>query len=95
MGQLVSSTMKTLVHFVYNSKKCLPRTLLFTKLSEEGMTPTRGSDEAAGYDLYAAHDIEIPAQGKALVRTDVAIALPKGCYGRVAPRFVDILVSSR
>ena len=25
----------------------------------------------------------IPAEGKALVKTDIAIALPEGCYGRV------------
>lgn len=28
----------------------------------------------------------IPAQGKAIVPTDLAIAVPEGCYGRVAPR---------
>jgi len=25
----------------------------------------------------------IPAKGKALVKTDIQIALPDGCYGRV------------
>lgn len=28
----------------------------------------------------------IPAQGKAIVPTDLSIAVPDGCYGRVAPR---------
>ncbi len=28
----------------------------------------------------------VPAQGKALVPTDISIAVPVGTYGRVAPR---------
>jgi dUTP pyrophosphatase len=28
----------------------------------------------------------IPAKGKAIVPTDISIALPAGTYGRVAPR---------
>ena len=31
----------------------------------------------------SAYDVTIPAEGKALVKTDIAIALPEGCYGRV------------
>jgi dUTP pyrophosphatase len=30
--------------------------------------------------------MEIPARGKGIAKTDLAIALPKGTYGRVAPR---------
>lgn len=39
----------------------------------------------------------IPARGKGLVKTDLQIELPSGCYGRVAPRsglavknFIDV-----
>eukprot|EP00049_Salpingoeca_infusionum_P022524 m.7337 g.7337 ORF g.7337 m.7337 type:complete len:170 (-) comp5235_c0_seq2:267-776(-) len=62
------------------------QTLRVKKLTELATVPTRGSALAAGYDLYSAYDIEIPAQGKAIVKTDIAIAIPDGCYGRVAPR---------
>ncbi|XP_064645698.1 deoxyuridine 5'-triphosphate nucleotidohydrolase-like [Lineus longissimus] len=62
------------------------RVLMFHKLSEFATTPSRGSDHAVGFDLYSAHDCEIPAQGKAIVATDIQIMLPEGCYGRVAPR---------
>lgn len=31
----------------------------------------------------SAYDMVIPAKGKALVKTDIQIALPDGCYGRV------------
>jgi dUTP pyrophosphatase len=36
--------------------------------------------------IYSSSDIVIPAQGKAIVPTDISIAVPSGCYGRVAPR---------
>ncbi|ORY97954.1 dUTPase-like protein [Syncephalastrum racemosum] len=60
--------------------------LLVKRLSENAKIPTRGSAHAAGYDLYSAASIVIPAQGKAIVPTDLSIAVPEGCYGRVAPR---------
>ncbi|SLM34390.1 dutp pyrophosphatase [Lasallia pustulata] len=60
--------------------------LLVKKLSTKAKTPTRGSAYAAGYDLYSAQNTTIPARGKALVDTDIAIAVPAGTYGRIAPR---------
>eukprot|EP00042_Codosiga_hollandica_P007427 m.17401 g.17401 ORF g.17401 m.17401 type:complete len:184 (+) comp29201_c0_seq1:40-591(+) len=60
--------------------------LLVQRLSAHAQLPQRQSALAAGYDLFSAHDVVIPAQGKAIVPTDIAIALPEGCYGRVAPR---------
>ncbi len=36
---------------------------------------------------YSASDVTIPAEGKALVKTDIAIAIPEGCYGRVGEHF--------
>jgi dUTP pyrophosphatase len=52
--------------------------LLIKKLSEKATTPTRGSAFAAGYDIYSAHDTVVPARGKTLVDTDLAIAVPEG-----------------
>ncbi|XP_032051055.1 deoxyuridine 5'-triphosphate nucleotidohydrolase, mitochondrial isoform X1 [Aythya fuligula] len=71
--------------------------LRFTRLSENAFAPSRGSARAAGYDLYSAYDCVIPPMEKAVVKTDIQIALPSGCYGRVAPRsglaakhFIDV-----
>ncbi|EDV25737.1 uncharacterized protein TRIADDRAFT_24211 [Trichoplax adhaerens] len=61
-------------------------TLRFKKLSENATAPKRGSAQAAGYDLYSAEQSVIPPHGKAVIKTDIAIAVPAGCYGRVAPR---------
>lgn len=56
------------------------------KLSQHAILPTRGSSGAAGYDLSSAYDCVVPAYGKALVKTDLAVAIPDGHYGRIAPR---------
>lgn len=71
--------------------------LRFVRLSEHATAPTRGSARAAGYDLYSAYDYTVPPMEKAVVKTDIQIAVPAGCYGRVAPRsglavkhFIDV-----
>ncbi|THH05483.1 hypothetical protein EW145_g4756, partial [Phellinidium pouzarii] len=60
--------------------------LLIKRLSDKAKLPTRGSPFAAGYDLYSAEKKVVPAKSKALVDTQISIAVPQGCYGRVAPR---------
>lgn len=71
--------------------------LKFAKMTEHAFTPTRGSKLAAGYDLYSAYEYTVPAKEKILAKTDIQIAVPHGCYGRVAPRsglahkhFIDV-----
>eukprot|EP00448_Togula_jolla_P020109 CAMPEP_0170591830 /NCGR_PEP_ID=MMETSP0224-20130122/12610_1 /TAXON_ID=285029 /ORGANISM="Togula jolla, Strain CCCM 725" /LENGTH=176 /DNA_ID=CAMNT_0010915715 /DNA_START=30 /DNA_END=560 /DNA_ORIENTATION=+ len=56
------------------------------RLSEHAVIPARGSSGAAGYDLSAAHPVTIASRGKAIVPTDLSMAIPEGCYGRIAPR---------
>lgn len=55
-------------------------------LSEDAKVPTRGSELAAGYDLYASCNCVIKARDRLLVKTDISVAIPEGCYGRVASR---------
>ncbi|KAL6593794.1 hypothetical protein ACP70R_048695 [Stipagrostis hirtigluma subsp. patula] len=56
------------------------------KLSDKAVLPSRGSTLAAGYDLSSAVETVVPARGKALVATDLSIAIPEGTYARIAPR---------
>lgn len=60
--------------------------LHFRRLHPEARLPTRGSAEAAGLDLYAVERVTIEPGGRAAVRTGLAVAIPRGFYGRVAPR---------
>lgn len=71
--------------------------LLVQRLSASAKLPTRGSAQAAGYDLSSSADMVIPSKARAIVPTDLRIAVPAGTYGRVAPRsglavkhFIDV-----
>lgn len=55
-------------------------------LSQNARLPTKGSADAAGYDLYAAAEVAIPPASKALIPTDIAVSMPEGVYGRIAAR---------
>jgi dUTP pyrophosphatase len=61
-------------------------TLRYVKLSENAHAMQKGSEYAAGFDLRSAYDYTVPPRGRVLVKTDLQIELPRGCYGRVAPR---------
>ncbi|XP_031384890.1 deoxyuridine 5'-triphosphate nucleotidohydrolase [Punica granatum] len=56
------------------------------RLSEKAILPSRGSPLSAGYDLSSACEAKVPARGKALINTDLSIAVPPGTYARIAPR---------
>ncbi|GAA98289.1 uncharacterized protein L969DRAFT_93109 [Mixia osmundae IAM 14324] len=72
--------------FASMSQTVDPTAFLVQRLSDKARLPTRGSALAAGYDLYSAESKTIPARGKALINTELSIAVPEGTYGRVAPR---------
>lgn len=52
--------------------------LKFKRLSETAKLPTRGSEEAAGWDLYSDEDRIIPINSKAVITTNLAYEIPKG-----------------
>ena len=56
------------------------------RLSKAAQLPVRASEGAAGYDLFAAEENEIPAGHRKVVKTDISIAVPPRHYGRIAPR---------
>jgi dUTP pyrophosphatase len=63
-----------------------PQVLRFKQLETNATLPTRGSEQAAGLDLYSIEDVVIEPKQRTLVRTGLAVAIPEGHYGRVAPR---------
>lgn len=65
----------------------MPDELKFLRLHPAAKLPTRGSRQAAGLDLYSIEDVTLEATGgRAAVRTGLAVAIPRGFYGRIAPR---------
>ena len=60
--------------------------LSFEKLDPNAVLPTRGSQSAAGLDLYSIEAITLNPNERRVIRTGLAVAIPEGYYGRVAPR---------
>lgn len=60
--------------------------LSFKRLDQRATLPTRGSLSSAGLDLYSIEAVTIAPRQRALVSTGLAVAIPEGYYGRVAPR---------
>ena len=59
------------------------------KLNEHAVLPTRGSSQAAGYDLYAAIQtpyIKIPPHSTVKVGTGLAFQLPTGTFAGIFAR---------
>lgn len=60
----------------------------FKKLNEKAMLPVRGSEFAAGYDLYAVVDDEIIVKPCETVKihTGLAVEIPTGLFGAIFAR---------
>ena len=61
-------------------------TLRFKQLDPRAVLPKRGSALAAGLDVCAIEDLSIAPKQRVMARTGLAVAIPPGFYGRVAPR---------
>jgi dUTP pyrophosphatase len=60
--------------------------LRFKQLDPKATLPARGSSFAAGLDICSIEDVVIEPRQRATARTGLAVAIPHGFYGRVAPR---------
>src|SRR5688572_9974772 len=60
--------------------------LRFKQLDPKAVLPRRGSALAAGLDICSIEDVELQPKQRSMVRTGLAVAIPPGFYGRVAPR---------
>jgi dUTP pyrophosphatase len=56
------------------------------RFSDVATVPTRGTGGAVGYDLACIEDFVLDTQSHTLVSTGLGFQLPRGVYGRVAPR---------
>ena len=55
-------------------------------LSDQAIPPTRGTDGAAGFDLYAPRGVCIPPHHQEVILTDLAVQLPPQAYGKIQDR---------
>lgn len=58
------------------------------KLTDTAKTPTRGSEHAAGYDLYAdvKEDVQIKPHETVKIGTGLAMEVPDGYFGAIFAR---------
>jgi len=63
-------------------------TINIKKLNDSAIIPTKGSDEAAGYDLYAniPESIKINPHETVKIGTGLSIEIPKGYFGGIVAR---------
>lgn len=80
-----------------NSLMSIDGVMKVKRLSRDAIMPFKGTKGAAGYDLSSAEACTVPSGGKLLVSTDLALEIPGGYYGRLAPRsglaskhFIDV-----
>jgi dUTP diphosphatase len=60
--------------------------LRVTKLRDDAVLPARAHDTDAGLDLSACEELTIGPGGRAVVPTGLAVEIPEGHAGIVAPR---------
>lgn len=60
--------------------------LYVKRLTETATFPTRGSDFAAGLDLYADENLVVPAGDRALIPTGIALAIDPNMAALIWPR---------
>ena len=63
-----------------------PPRLQFVRLSPTAKPPARSTEGAIGYDLYTPFSFTLYPREIKLVYTDIAIKVPLGHYGRIAPK---------
>lgn len=81
--------------YLHQRETLSPPTLRVKLLTPGARVPTRGSQHSIGLDLYAdkpvnvdpgLHKLSLGPHGRYPVATGIAINVPQGYYGRVAPR---------
>ena len=60
--------------------------LRFKQLDPKAVLPTRGTPLSAGLDLFSIEEVRSASQARVSAHTGLAVAIPEGFYGRVAPR---------
>lgn len=58
----------------------------FKRLTDDAIIPTKAHPTDSGYDLYANEDVIIEPGETSIVKTGIAVELPKGFEAQVRPR---------
>ena len=84
--QVTPDQIRNLAYEVHDIRRARAKGLQIKLLSDKARLPVKSTNGAAGYDLSSAHNNVIPAGTRKLIQTDLAMTVPPGTYGRIAPR---------
>lgn len=71
---------------IRNSNKAYMEKLEFQKLHPKAVLPSRGSKNASGLDIHSIEEVTIKSGNRTAIHTGLAVEIPHGFYGRMAPR---------
>ena len=60
--------------------------LLFVKMSNNAITPTRATEGLVGLDFYSPANYIIPPCSQLLIPTQIKLGIPSGHYGRLTSK---------
>jgi dUTP pyrophosphatase len=60
--------------------------LKIVRLSANAIIPKQATGDSAGYDLSSLEDVKIMPNSSSLIKTGIAVKIPRGYYGRIASR---------
>ena len=64
----------------------VPLEVMVARMDDGARLPTRGSEYAAGWDLYALEEYVVPFRKSVKLRTGLRVAIPVGYEGQVRAR---------
>ena len=68
----------------------------FVRFSDAAICPTKGSSDAAGFDLYSDEDVPVTPSTVKLLCTDIGFKIPRDYFRKIHPRssfalkFIDV-----
>ena len=48
----------------------------FSRFSSSAITPAQGTKHSAGFDLYSAENVIVPANSMRIIKTDIGFKIP-------------------
>ena len=60
--------------------------MIFFRFSNDAIYPTKGSVDAAGFELYSVKEVIIPPSNVRIVQTGIGLKITKGYFGKVHAR---------
>ena len=58
----------------------------FVKFSNLAITPTKGTEDSAGFDLHSVENVSISSNSIKLIKTDIGFKIPRRYVGKIYAR---------